>query len=127
MSVSASSTTIAGRTSRNMIVSLGEMQGGDGEVDRLDPNERNDHAADAVDQKIEAQQSGGTNRAIAHPLQRKRNERDNDHSVEYDGGQDGALWGRQPHDIECLQLWIKGDEHCRNDGKILRYVVGDRE
>src|SRR5215831_14763234 len=106
MSVSASSTTMAGRISRNMIVSLGEMQGRDGKVDRLDPNERNDHAADSVDQKVEAQQSGGTDRTIADPFQRQWNERDDDQRVEDDGGQDGALRRCKPHDIECLQLRI---------------------
>ena len=36
-------------------------------------------------------------------------------------------WRRQPHDVERLQLRIEGDEHRRDDGEILRHVVGDRE
>ena len=39
-----------------------------------------------------------------------------------------ALCGRrQVHDVERLQLRIEGDEHRRDDGEILRHVVGDRE
>src|SRR5215831_16148151 len=70
---------------------LGEMHSGHHEVDRLDAEERNDDAADSVDQKVEPQQSGGADWAIAHALQRQRNERDDDQRVEDDRGQDGAL------------------------------------
>ena len=39
-----------------------------------------------------------------------------------------ALCGlRQPHDVQRLKLRIERDEHRRDDGEILRHVVGDRE
>src|SRR5260370_660681 len=63
MSVRAMMKTIAGRISRNMTLSpvaecfsSGQVQGGDHEVDRLDADERNDDAADAVDQQVPPQQ-----------------------------------------------------------------------
>ena len=57
---------MAGRISlQHDCFSSGEVQGGDDEVDRLDADERNDDAADAVDQQVAAQQrrrrrSGGS-------------------------------------------------------------------
>jgi hypothetical protein len=42
------------------------VQGGDQQVDRLDADERNDDAADAVEQQIAPQQRPGTDRAVAH-------------------------------------------------------------
>ena len=71
--------------------SSGEMQGGDGEVDRLDADERDDHAAAAIDPEIAPQQRAGADRAIAHAFQRQRNERDDDQRVEDDRRENGAL------------------------------------
>src|SRR5271166_7040420 len=120
MSVSATRTTIAGRISRNMSVySSGQMQGGDHEVDGLDADERNDHAADAVNPKITPKQLSGADRTIADAFERQRNQGDNDQRVEDDRRQDGALRGRQVHDVERLQLRVEGDEHRRDNGEIL--------
>ena len=69
----------------------------------------------------------GADRPIAHAFQRQRNERDDDQRVEDDRREDGALRRRQPHDVERLQLRVEGDEHRRDDGEVLRHVVGDRE
>src|SRR5579863_3691438 len=100
MSVKATRTTIAGRISRNIVFSSGEMQGGHGEVDRLDADKRNDHAADSVDPKVAAQQRSGPDRTIAYAFQRQRNERDDNERIEDDRRKDGALGGRQPHDVQ---------------------------
>src|SRR4029077_13007221 len=85
------------------VFSSGEMQGGDREVDRLDADERDDHAAAAVDPQVAPQQWAGPDRAIAHAFERQRNERDDDQRVEDDRRENGALRRRQPHDVERLQ------------------------
>ena len=55
----ATSRTIAGRISlQHGSVSSGEVQGGDHEVDGLDADERDDDAAEAVDQQVAPQQRG---------------------------------------------------------------------
>ena len=41
----------------------GEADGGDGEIDQLDADERHDDAAEAVDQQIAPQDAGGADRA----------------------------------------------------------------
>src|ERR1700731_3823200 len=54
---------------------LGEMQGGDDEVDGLDADKRNDDAADAVDHQVALQQRPCADRPIPDALERERNER----------------------------------------------------
>ena len=91
MIVSAASNTIAGRSSLSMFVSSDEVQGVDGEVDRLDADERDDHAAKAVDEKVAPQQRACADRTIGDAVQRQRDQRDDDQRVEDDRRQDGAL------------------------------------
>src|SRR5690242_18871499 len=67
----------------------------DDHVDDLDPDERHEDAAQAVDQQVTAQQVGGADRAVLDPLQGQRNQRYDDQGVEDDRGQDGALRARQ--------------------------------
>src|SRR5271167_3254978 len=98
MTVSAITRTMAGRISRNMAnlpertnlqnenVCSDEMQGIDHEVDGLDPGERNDDAAEPVDQQVPLQQRPGADRAIGDPFERERNQRDDDQRVEDDRG-----------------------------------------
>ena len=74
-----------------MLISSGEMQGGDDEVDDLDADERHDEAAEAVDQKVAAQQRGRADRPVGDALQRQRDQRDDDQRVEDDGRQDRAI------------------------------------
>ena len=69
-----------------------EADGIDDDVDGLDADERHDHAADAVDQQVAAQQRARRLTAGSDtPLQRQRDERDDDQRVEDDRRQDGAL------------------------------------
>ena len=67
------------------------MQGRDQEVDGLDADERDDDAAEAVDEEVPAQELRGADRAVGDPLQGERNERDDDQRVEDDRRQDRAL------------------------------------
>src|SRR5580704_17447579 len=104
MRVSATRTTIAGRISRNMTVcSLSQMQDRNHEIDGLDADERDDHAADSIDQKITQKQRTGADRPIAYPLQRKRNERNDYQRVENDRRKDGAFRSFQLHDVERVE------------------------
>ena len=73
------------------VFSSGEVQGGDHEVDGLDADERNDDAAEAVDQQVAPQQRAGADRPIGDALQRQRDQRDDDQRVEDDRRQDRAL------------------------------------
>ena len=63
----------------------------DDEVDQLDADERRDQAADAVDEEVAAQERGRADRAVAHALQRERDERRDDERVEDDRREDRAL------------------------------------
>src|SRR6185369_1241400 len=63
-------------------VSLGEMQATDHEVDGLDADKWNDHAAEAVDQQVAAQKRASPNRTVGDAFQRQWNECDDDQRVE---------------------------------------------
>src|ERR1700683_5651616 len=131
MRVSATRTTIAGRISRNMtLCSSSQMQDRDHEIDGLDADKRNDHAADSVDQKIAQKQRTGTDRSVAHTLQRKRNERDDDQRVENDCRKDGAFRRFQLHDVERVErpmdmagLPIEPAAHPRTPGELITHLV----
>src|SRR6202167_4379777 len=83
-----------------------EMERGDHDVDSLDADEWNNHAAEAVNEKIAGQNCGRTDRTVRHAAQRQRNQRDDDQRVENNRRQDRALRRRQMHHVEPLQLRI---------------------
>src|ERR1700692_960616 len=104
MMVSATRTTIAGLISRNMtFCSSSQVQDRDHQIDGLDADEGDDYAADSINQKIAQKQRTGADRPIAHPLQRQRNERDDDQRVEDDCRKDCAFWRFQLHDVERVK------------------------
>src|SRR5258708_37641994 len=82
----------------------GEMERGDQDVDGLDADERNDHAAEAVDKKIAGQNRGRADWTVGHAPQRQRNQRDDDQRVEKYRRQNSALRRRQMHHVEPLQF-----------------------
>src|SRR5213593_4168480 len=96
-SVRTASETSAARTWL-MAAPLHQMQGEQDHVDELDARERNEDAAHAVDPDMPPQDGRGADRAVAHALQGERNQRDDDESVEDDGGEDRALRRGQPRD-----------------------------
>src|ERR1017187_9062544 len=98
---------------------LRQMQKPQQPVDQPDSRERRNHAAHAVDQQVAAQQRGGTHGLVLHAAQRQRNQHDNNQRVEYHGGQNGALWAVQTHDVELAHYRIHGHEHGRQNGKYL--------
>src|ERR1700738_2179196 len=115
MIVSATMNTIAGRISRNMMFLLrpifsSQVQGVDHEVDRLDADEWNNDAANAVNQQIAAQQRARADRTERDALQCQRNEGDDDQRIEDDGRQNRALRARQVHNVERLELRAEQDE-----------------
>src|SRR5947209_14097891 len=63
---------------------LGQVQGNNDEVDRLDADEGNGDTAKPIDQQVASQQRAGTNRTIGNAFQRERNQPDDDQRVEDD-------------------------------------------
>src|SRR5271154_1997954 len=101
MPVSTVRTAVATNAVMNVRMELtsGEMQRGDHDVDGLDADERNNHAAETVDEKIAGQNRGRADRTILHTAQRERNQRDDDQRIEEDGRQNRALRRRQMHHV----------------------------
>src|SRR5215831_4120327 len=106
MTVITSSIATAGQTCLSMVSSR-KADSGNEQVDQLDADERNDDAAEAIDQKIAAQQAGGADRTIGNAAQRQRDQGDNDQCIEDDRRQDGALGRMKLHDVERLQGRVK--------------------
>ena len=69
---------------------LDEMERGDDEIDELDADERNDDAAEAIDEQIALENREGAHRLVGDAAQRQRNQRDDDERVENDGAENGA-------------------------------------
>ena len=57
---------------------LDEVERGDDEIDELDADERNDDAAEAVDEQVALQNGERAHRFVGHAAQRQRNQRDDD-------------------------------------------------
>src|SRR5256885_4358798 len=104
---------------------LSEVQRANYQVDQFNSGERRDNAAEAINKKIPAQQSGRTERAVANSPQREWNERDDNQRIENHGGKNGGLRRREMHDVEHAELGKSDREHRRNDGEIFRDVIGD--
>lgn len=78
---------------------LDETDGGDRNIDELGVDERGDDAAGPVGQQVAAQDRGRGTRTVAHALERRWNEQDDDQDVEDRCGRDGALRHGQVHDV----------------------------
>ena len=76
---------------------------GDEHVNELDPDERNNDSAGAVDQKIVAQQRGRAHGAICHAAQRQRDQRNDDDRVEDHRREHSRLRRPQVHDVQRVQ------------------------
>src|SRR5215470_17836524 len=86
---------MAGRISENIVyaffwVASGEVQRRDEDVDRLDPDEGDDDAADTVDQEISPQDRRRADGTELHAAERERDQGDDDQRVEDDRRQDRA-------------------------------------
>ena len=66
----------------------------------FDADERDDDAAEAVDEQVALQNGQRADGLEFHAAQRQRNQRDDDERVENDGAQDGAVRAVQVHDVE---------------------------
>ena len=93
-------------------------------VNQLDPDERRDHTAYAVDQDIVAQQACRAQRTVWHAAQSKWDEGNNDQRVEDYCREDRGL-GFQLHNVEHAQYWIGSGKGHGDDRKIFRYIVRD--
>lgn len=63
----------------------------------------------------------------AHAPQRQRHQGHDDERVEDHGREDRAFGACEPHHVQRFQARILRDEDRRQDGEVLRDVVGDRE
>ena len=70
--------------------SLDQVERDEREIDQLDPDERRDQAANAVNQHVPLKNLRRADRAVFHAAQRERNQRDDDERVENDRAEDGA-------------------------------------
>ena len=77
--------------------------------------------------RLRRSSAGRADRPVGDAAQGERDQRHDDQRVEDHRRQDGALRRRQPHDVERAELGQRGDEQRRDDGEVLRHVVGDRE
>ena len=77
-SVSAPNRTSAGRRDgfhgNSVNVDQARLSSDKHHVDQLDADERQQDAADAIDQQVAAQQRGGADGAVLHALERQRNQ-----------------------------------------------------
>src|SRR5665213_1071349 len=105
-------------------LSLVGVQRDEHEVDEFDEDERDDDPPHSADPDLPAQNGGGTGRAELYPSKGQGYQGNDDQGVEDDGREHGALWAVQLHDVECSELWIRRHEQGRDDGEVLRHVVG---
>src|ERR1700690_4039439 len=104
------------------------VQGDQNQVDEFDEDERHDHATDAVDPHVAAQDRRRTGRAELDAAKRQGNQSDDDQRIEDDGGEYGALGAVEVHDVQGLQ-WsivpehVRAGKECRNDGEVFGDVI----
>src|SRR6266851_2105651 len=97
----------------------------DQHVNKLDPDEWNNHSAYAIDPKIVAQQDCSTHWAVFDTAQCQRDQGDDNQSIEDHRRQNGGLRCLQMHDVQRIENWECTCEHCRNDCEILSNVIGN--
>ena len=81
-------------------MSLGEVKRSDDDIDQFDADERNDDAAEAVDQQVALQNGERAHRFVSDAAQRQRNQCDDNERVKNDGAEDRAGGCAQVHDVE---------------------------
>ena len=97
------------------------------EIDELDADERNDDAAQAVDEQVALQNGERADRFVGDAAQRQRNQRDDDERVENDGAQNRARRAVQAHDVQRRDRRKRRHQHRGNDREIFRHIVRDAE
>src|ERR1700722_16169149 len=125
------STSVDMRAARNSenrrFISLNEFESGDNDVNGRDANERNNDAAQPVDEQVALQNGQRADGVELHAAQGQRNQGDDDEGIENDGAQDGAVRAVQAHDSERRTGRERHHRHGGNDGEIFGPVVGDAE
>src|SRR5262249_21227409 len=98
--VRATRMTRAGRSCVRMISTppLHEAEGHEDHLPELDPRERDEDAAHAIDPEVAPEDGRRADGAVADAAEGQRDERDDDQGVEDDGGEDGALRRGEMHD-----------------------------
>src|SRR5664279_2395856 len=67
---------------KRSFIGLHQIEGGDDDVDGFNADERNDDAAEAVDQQVALQRAERANGRVLHAAQCQRNQRDEDQCIE---------------------------------------------
>src|SRR5215831_17705787 len=88
------------RMRTSMFSMSGKMRGSKQHVDDLDADERQQNAADAIDEHVATQDRPGADRTIFHALEGERNQRRNDEGVENDSRQNGAVRCGKVHYVQ---------------------------
>src|SRR5579872_7476017 len=96
-------------------------------VNQLDPEERNDDSAKAIQQQVVAQERGRAQRAVLHAPQRQRDQGHDDQRIENDRREYRRLGRPQMHDVQRIQHREGSRKHGRDDGEVLGHIVGNRK
>src|SRR5258708_1826846 len=120
---SMSVTNTAPRISeKNVFIESNEFQGRDDQINQLDTHERQDDAAQAVNQQVALQNGERADGLICYAAQGQRNERNDNERVENDRAQNRAGGAVEPHDVERCNGGKGGHQHRGNDREIFRDV-----
>src|SRR5512143_2912216 len=85
-------------------------------IDHLDPDERHDQSAEAVNQGVVAQHHRRAEGPVFHAAKGQGYQEDDDQRVKDHRGQHGALRSCQAHDVERSERRINGNERSGKDG-----------
>src|SRR5436190_18863085 len=96
---------------KNSFISLGQVKCSDDEIDQFDADERNDEAAEAVDEQISLQNGERTHRLVSNAAQRQRDQRDDDQRVKDHGAENGTGGAAEMHDVERRHLGKPDHQH----------------
>src|SRR5450830_66886 len=69
-------TTAPRISDKRFFIGLPQIEGGDDDVDKFDTDERNDHAAEAVNEQVALQRLKRADGRVFHAAQRERNQCD---------------------------------------------------
>src|SRR5262245_61759362 len=82
---------------KNSFMELNEFESSDEQVDGLDAKERNEDAAQPVDEQVALENCQRTDRLVGDAAQRQRDQRDDNQRIEDHGAQDRAGGAVQMH------------------------------
>src|ERR1700679_3717623 len=94
----------------------GQMKEDEELVDELDPHERDEDAAEPIDEEVPAKEQRRSDRSVLNAAERERDEEDDYDRIEDDGRENRAVGGREVHHVEPREGGVRRDERGRDDG-----------